>query len=64
MGYPASMSPEAQIIWLGLALIAFIVGALVSWYPDRRGYVTGVFWACTGLALATVVPLWTAIQAS
>ena len=58
------MSSEAQIVWFGLALIAFIIGAIVSWLPERRGYVTGVFWVCLGLAFVDVVYLWTAIKAS
>lgn len=54
------MSPEAQVVWLLIAFVAFIVGAAVSW---ARPYPTGIFWACVGLAAFTMVPLWTAFKA-
>jgi hypothetical protein len=57
------MSPEATLIFLLVAFVAFVVGALASWYPDGRGYVASTFWVCTGLAAWVFVSLWAAIKA-
>jgi len=53
------MSPEAQLVWYGSALVMFIVAVLSALF--REGSVFP--WVAGGLAAYTVVPFWSAIQA-
>lgn len=53
------MSPEATFVFLLVALIIFVIGAVVSW---ARPYPTYSFWICAGLAAWVFVPLWTAFK--
>lgn len=55
------MSPEAQIVFFLIALVAFAFGAIVSF---ARPWPTGTFFACVGLSSWVIVLLWTAIKAA
>jgi hypothetical protein len=48
------------MIFYLIALIAFLVGALLEWNTPRP---PGIFWACVGLASWVFVSLWTAFKA-
>lgn len=56
------MSPEAQLIWYLIALIAFVAGAILSAWPWTSPPNWNLF-ACIGLVCLTVVPFWVALQA-
>lgn len=52
------MSPEATLLCLAIAFIAFVVCATISWPWRNATFLLGV-----GLAAWVFVPLWAAIEA-